>query len=92
MHDLARLQKEHIGLNLEKYLVDELDEYSKEYSIDRRDIITEAIQSYLDAQREKELYKSFESSCQEAKKMINGEIPKTSLQDFINETKHNTNA
>lgn len=92
MHDLAGLKKEQIGLNLERYLVDELDKYSKEYSIDKGDIIIEAIHSYLEIQRQKELYKNFETSCKEAKDMIKGKIPKTSLQDFIDETKHNTNA
>lgn len=92
MHDLAQLQKEKIGLSLEKYLVDEIDEYSKMYALDRQVIIAEAIQSYLKSQREKELYKNFETSCKEAKEMIKGKFSKTSLQDFIDETKHNTNA
>lgn len=73
-------------------MIDEIDEYSKMYALNRHDIITEAIQSYLKAQREKELYKNFESSCKEAKDMMDGKISKTSLQDFIDETKYNTNA
>lgn len=91
MHDLAQLQKEQIGLNLEKYLVDGINEYSKMYALNRHDIIIEAIQSYLKAQREKEFYKNFETLCNEAKDIINSKISKTSLQHFVDETKHNTN-
>ncbi len=79
-------------MRLYKYPIDEIDEFTKEFSINRTDIITEAIKSYLSTQREKMFYMDFDRSCKEAKQMINGEIVETSLGKLINELNINSDS
>lgn len=67
MHDLQQLEKQQVGLRLHAYLVDEIDELTKQFSVNRTDIIVEAIKSYLSAQKTHMLYESFDSACQELK-------------------------
>jgi len=92
MNSVAQLEKQQVGLRLHKYLIDEIDEFTKEFSVNRTDIITEAIKSYLSAQREKMFYMEFERSCQEAKRMIDGEVVETSLGELINELNANSDS
>ncbi len=91
MHSLAQLEKQQVGLRLHKYLVDEIDEFTKEYSVNRTDIIVEAIKSYISEQKQKEFYKNFDQSCKEVKMMMDGDIKENSLQDFIDEYRESTN-
>ena len=52
MNSLEQLEKQQIGLRLPKYLVDDIDEFTKEFSLNRTDIIVEAIRSYIERQKE----------------------------------------
>jgi len=63
MHSLEQLEKQQVGLRLPRYLVEEIDELTERYSLNRTDIIAEAIRSYLQTQRAKEFYKEFDRSC-----------------------------
>jgi metal-responsive CopG/Arc/MetJ family transcriptional regulator len=92
MYDVAQLEKQQVALKLHKYLIDEIDEFTKEYVVNRADIITEAIKSYIHAQKEKNFYENFENSCNEVKMMIDGKMPETTLQEFINELDHSSNS
>lgn len=47
MHSLAKLQKQQVGLRLPIYLVEQIDEFTKEYNLNRTDIIIESIKSYI---------------------------------------------
>ena len=47
MHSLAQLQKKQVGLRLPVYLIEQIDEFTKEYNLNRTDIIIESIKSYI---------------------------------------------
>jgi len=50
MHSLAQLQKQQVGLRLPVYLVEQIDELTKEYHLNRTDIIIESIKYYIEKQ------------------------------------------
>jgi metal-responsive CopG/Arc/MetJ family transcriptional regulator len=65
MNSLEQLEKQQVGLRLPKYLVDDIDEFTKHFALNRTDIIIEAIKSYIQVQKENLFYDSFDSSCKE---------------------------
>lgn len=67
MHSLSQLEKQQVGLRLPKYLVEEMDELTKQFSINRTDIISEAISAYIADQKAKLFYEGFDTSCKELK-------------------------
>jgi len=92
MYTLSQLEKQQVGLRLPKYLVDDMDNFTQEFSINRTDIIIEAIKSYIQEQKENLLYSQFDESCKEAKAIISGQLEETSLRELINEYKVNSNS
>ena len=70
MHSLEQLQKQQVGLRLPKYLIEHIDELSKEYELNRTDIIIESIKSYLEKQEAHAFYDSFDKSCKELKEVL----------------------
>ena len=88
MHSLAQLEKQQVGLRLPKYLVDDIDEFTKQFSLNRTDIITEALKSYIAEQKEKMFYESFEQSAKELKEVLDGKKSQselTTLDELIDE-------
>ena len=71
MHTLEQLEKQQVGLRLPKYLVDGIDDFTKQFSLNRTDIITEAIQTYVKEQKAKLFYDNFENSCKELNLILN---------------------
>jgi metal-responsive CopG/Arc/MetJ family transcriptional regulator len=80
MHTLSQLEKQQVGLRLPKYLVDEIDEFTRQFSLNRTDIIIEAINAYVREQKAKMFYDSFDSSCKELKTLIGDKKKKGSHQ------------
>ena len=62
MRDLASLEKQQVGLRVPKYLLDEVDEFTKKFSVNRSEVIIEAIKSYVEEQKSNIFYKEFEES------------------------------
>jgi hypothetical protein len=91
MYSLSQLEKQQIGLRLPKYLIDEVDSFTKEYAVNRTDIVIEALKSYLQEQKIQKLYENLDKSAKEAKQIIDGELPENSLQDLIDDLQNNTN-
>jgi len=85
MITLDKIEKQQVGLRLPKYLVEEIDSFTKEYALNRSEIITEAIKSFIENQKAEIFYKKFDASCKEAKEMIEGKLPQRSLQELIDE-------
>ncbi len=85
MYTLAQLEKQQVGLRIPKYLVDDIEEFTKKFSINRTDIIVEAIKSYIQAQNVDMFYSQFDKSCKEAKAMIDGEMEEKSLDGLLDE-------
>ena len=52
MHTTNKLEKQQVGLRLPKYMIDDMDELAEMYSLNRTDIITEALRSYITVQKE----------------------------------------
>jgi len=92
MYTLSQLEKQQIGLRIPKYLIDEIDEFTKQFTINRTDIIIEALRSYLNEQKSRMFYEKFDNSVKEAKLMIDGELEETTLGDLIDELNNNTNS
>ena len=67
MNSLEQLEKQQVGLRLPKYLVDDIDEFTKQFSVNRTDIIVEAIKSYVSEQKANIFYDTFDRSCKELK-------------------------
>ena len=91
MHDIAQLQKQQVGLRLPKYLVEEIDELTELYAINRTDIITEAVRSYVTDQKAKLLYERFDRSAKEAKAIESGQSPRATLDGLIDELRADCN-
>ena len=92
MHDLSQLQKQQVGLRLPKYLLDDIDEFTKAYSLNRTDIIVEAVKSYVQEQKAKIFYDSFENSAKELKSILSSKDKQNNLQsldELIDELEHN---
>jgi len=70
MHSLAQLQKQQVGLRLPVYLVEQIDEFTKEYNLNRTDIIIESIKSYIEKQETQKLYDEFDMACKELKEVL----------------------
>ena len=70
MHSLSKLQKQQVGLRLPRYLIEEIDELTRKYGLNRTDIIIESIKSYLAQQEAEEFYASFEQGCKELKEVL----------------------
>jgi len=62
-----------VGLRLPKYLLDDLDDFTKLFSLNKSEIITEAVKSYIQAQKDELFYDNFNTSAQELKKSLNSD-------------------
>lgn len=91
MYTLSQLEKQQIGLRIPKYLIDEIDEFTKEFSVNRTDIVIEALRSYLNEQKLRMFYEKFDNSAKEVKAMIDGKLEETTLGDLIDELNNSSN-
>ncbi len=87
MHTVEQLKKQQVGLRLHSYLVDEIDELSKKFLVNRSDIIEEAIRSYIEEQKARLLYDELEESIKELKDIKDGKSTKklNTLEELIDE-------
>ena len=87
MHSIEQLEKQQVGLRLPKYLVDDIDAFTEKFSVNRTDVIMEAIKSYVNEQKVKMFYDDFENAAQELQEIRNakksGELQ--SLNGLIDE-------
>jgi len=51
MHTIEQLEKQQIDLRLPQYMIDDIDEFTEKFSINRTDIIMEALRSYIAEQK-----------------------------------------
>jgi len=92
MHSLEELEKQQVGLRLPKFLIKEIDELTKEYSLNRSEIITESIREFIINQKNEKIYASLDNSCKELNRILekgdDGELG--TLGDFIDELDNKT--
>lgn len=92
MYSLTQLEKQQVGLRIPKYLVDDIEEFTKFFSVNRTNIIVEAIKSYIQIQNEDLFYSQFDKSCKEAQAMIDGKLEEKTLSGLIDELEVNSNS
>ncbi|WP_294950899.1 hypothetical protein [Sulfurovum sp.] len=87
MLSVEQLEKQQVGLRLPKYLIDDIDAFTKKYSVTRTDIIVEAIKSYISEQKSKLFYDNFENAAKELQETRSLKKHKEiqSLNDLIDE-------
>ena len=88
MHSLSQLQKQQVGLRLPTYLVEQIDEFTQKYKLNRTDIIIESIKSYMEQQEAQEFYDSFDKGCKELKEVLDDPKKAKELQtldELLNE-------
>ena len=88
MHSLEQLQKQQVGLRLPVYLVEQIDEFTKEYNLNRTDIIIESIKSYIEKQEFQKQYDEFDTACKELKEVLDDPKKADELQtldELLNE-------
>jgi metal-responsive CopG/Arc/MetJ family transcriptional regulator len=56
MYSLQQLEKQQIGLKIPQYLIEEIDNFTKQFTVNRTDIIIEALRSYISEQKKHLLY------------------------------------
>jgi predicted DNA-binding protein len=90
MHSISQLEKQQVGLRLPKYLVEEIDAFTNQFSINRTDVIIEAITSYISEQKANMFYSDFDAASKELKKSLasNDTTSMKSLDALINELEH----
>ncbi len=82
MQPIEKLEKQQVGIRLPKYLIEEIDNLTKEYNVNRTDIITESIKAYIEAQKEKLFYKNFQNSANELKEALKDNSKLDTLDDL----------
>ncbi len=89
MHSIEQLEKQHVGLQVPKYLLDEIDSFTKQFAVNRSDVIIEALSSYLSEQKNNLYYKSFDRSAKELKQILDSKnsVELQTLDEFIDELK-----
>ncbi len=90
MHSISQLEKQQVGLRLPKYLVEEIDAFTAEFSINRTDVIIEAISSYINEQKANMFYTDFNTGCKELKNSLKSGHADSlkSLDELIDELEH----
>ncbi|MBD3795311.1 MAG: hypothetical protein IE881_05160 [Epsilonproteobacteria bacterium] len=90
MYALEQLQKQQVGLRLPKYLIDEIDAFTKEYSLNRSEIIIESIKAFILEQKARKIYDSFDVSCKELKDILDSDDDRhlISIEELIDELEH----
>jgi len=90
MYNIYQLEKQQVGLRLPRYLIEEIDAFTNQFSINRTDIITEAISSYISNQKANMFYNNFNEGCKELKTSLslNNTDSMKSLDELINELEH----
>ena len=90
MHSISQLEKQQVGLRLPKYLIEEIDHFTTEFSINRTDIITEAISSYISEQKATLFYNNFDEGCKELKKSLHSPATTSmkTLDELLDELEH----
>ena len=83
MHTLTQLEKQQVGLRLPRYLIEEIDQFTETFSINRTDIITEALRAYIASQKEKIYYDGFRQGARELKEALNGSAHQAQTLDGL---------
>ncbi len=88
MYSLSQLEKQQVGLRLPRYLIEQLDELASSHSLNRSDLIFEAVRAYIERQKAEQYYQELGESLAEINAIKKGESAiDYSLGDLINDLK-----
>ncbi|MBE8190426.1 MAG: hypothetical protein HAW58_06205 [Candidatus Thioglobus sp.] len=85
MHTILELKKQQVGVRMPTYLINEIDEISKKYKVNRSEILIEGAKEYVSSVKEQEVYERLGEALQEVKLMTDGKIPKISARSLLDE-------
>lgn len=86
MYTLNQLEKQQVGLRLPRYLIEQLDDLASSHSLNRSDLIFEAVRSYIERQKAEVFYQEFDESLQELKAIQQGkQTAELSLSELVND-------
>ena len=86
MYTLNQLEKQQVGLRLPRYLIEQLDELASNHSLNRSDLIFEAVRSYIERQKAEVFYQEFDESLQELNAIQQGkQTAELSLSELISD-------
>ncbi|MFY9179162.1 MAG: ribbon-helix-helix domain-containing protein [Venatoribacter sp.] len=83
MYSLSQLEKQQVGLRLPRYLVEQLDELATSYSLNRTDLIFEAVRSYIEQQKAEQLYAEFKNAAQDISAIQNNKAVAVNRLDSL---------
>ncbi|HGZ70457.1 MAG TPA: hypothetical protein ENL00_02970 [Nitratifractor sp.] len=82
MYTIDQLEKQQVGLRLNKYLIEEIDEFTKQFNVNRSEIITEAIKSYISEQKANLIYQGIDDAFCELADIKNGKKDSKNLKEL----------
>ncbi|WP_428087489.1 hypothetical protein [Candidatus Thioglobus sp.] len=82
------LEKQQVGVRMPTYLLNDIDEITKKYKVNRSEILIEAVKSYVAEIKEQVVYERLGESMQEVKLMMDGKIPTIDARSLIDELKN----
>ncbi|SFV62089.1 hypothetical protein MNB_SUP05-5-630 [hydrothermal vent metagenome] len=85
MHPIAELEKQQVGLRMPVYLLNELDELTSKYKVNRSDILIEATKSYIQAIKEDEVHGRLKTALKEVKMDIDGKLELPDARSLLDE-------
>ena len=83
MRPIAELEKQQVGLRMPTYLLNDIDEITSKYRINRSEFLIEAAKSYVDSVQEDDVHARLGEAMQEVRLMMDGKIPTISARDTI---------
>ncbi len=85
MRSVKELEKQQVGLRMPTYLLNELDEMTKKYKVNRSEILIEATQSYLKSVKEQEVHERLGEAMKEVKLAMDGKIKLRDARSLLDE-------
>ncbi|SHA08069.1 hypothetical protein BTHERMOSOX_864 [Bathymodiolus thermophilus thioautotrophic gill symbiont] len=85
MHSIPELETQQVNLNIPTYLLNDIDEITEKYKVDRSEVLIEAAKSYVASIVEQDVHERLYKAFQEVRQMREGKTPKTSARSLLDE-------
>ncbi|CAB5501861.1 hypothetical protein THERMOS_1465 [Bathymodiolus thermophilus thioautotrophic gill symbiont] len=85
MHSIQELETQQVNLNIPTYLLNDIDEITEKYKVDRSEVLIEAAKSYVASIVEQDAHERLYKAFQEVRQMREGKTPKTSARSLLDE-------
>ncbi|WP_122951381.1 hypothetical protein [Bathymodiolus thermophilus thioautotrophic gill symbiont] len=85
MHSIQELETQQVNLNIPTYLLNDIDEITEKYKVDRSEVLIEAAKSYVASIVEQDVHERLYKAFQGVRQMREGKTPKTSARSLLDE-------